>query len=1086
MSYARTPSGVKNPTYRQKSQYSVQEAYENTVTFGTQTQERQINRQRNVEILPGSQEVYQSDVGELDYLYAIDLGSSLMTWEQMQHIKGFNVAINASVSAEHGINSQSFGPQEAGRVCRVCRIKDCLGHWGLLEWPSGPDGPLKILHPEHIGVIRDVLTVVCPECKQIYPDKNEAKTQAVLRLPARNRMDALKTIMGSKVYPECTKQMIGEEGQVMKCKCRYKLLPINNKRGIIMRMINNAPKVSRKEKTVHIRGGRAAAAAKDAGQNEISAEIQPNEIYEIVKNIPDEDYEFMGLNKSEVQAAITQGMLVMPSKFRSKSESGGKERVDQITKDLESIIKACAQYDKVASTQFKENKKGDLNSIAHGIYDRLELYHSHLQEKMKGKQGITRGQLVGKRGNYSGRAVISPSNRANFGEIIIPAFMAKSLTREIYITNDNLEENQKLLNAGRVTYITKSAGKNADQRIAYTADNFMDRSEQFLEPGDKIERWLQDGDWVVVARQPILNKQNIMAFRAIIEDNRFTIGLHISYTSAMHADFDGDTVSIWVSQSDESIYECERYINVQRNIMSYQNNAPIMGLIYNGIIGAYILTLPSTRVPQDVQTEIMSGYLTKGQLKTLTARLLKHHVDPLSGSALFSSVLPEDFYYENGKQMIDKAIDGILRKVPNPRHVKIVDGILVAGTLTKNSVGPKGRSIIQDMYKFYDVDGWIRVTEFITDATRMIDKFLEVYGFSIGVDDCNFAFNPEITDAIYKGYNTAELQMLLLKEPTNQYEQQKQEKDIIKIISDFKGIGPELFIDIIDGSNALMLMGELGAGAKGTLMNINSIGGTISQQFYANKRIEAAMTDSGRCLITKRVGDKSLSSRGFCKGNYYKGLDPNEYFFHAMGAREGLSDTTTKTPIAGQLQRLLMLALENIMSDNGAAIAQETEVLQFVYADDGMGAEDLVDVGDHTMYADIGAIAESINSDEGWIKPYWREKIAVDEYEEDYIKARWQKIDRGNDNVNSIRYNGSDAPPFAPGELIPGNHGDFLGGFNNALDDYFDDNLQLDAPTLDEMIELYRETNKTRYQSNPQRTTSRDFDIEEFLQSRIV
>lgn len=46
--------------------------------------------------------------------------------------------------------------------------------------------------------------------------------------------------------------------------------------------------------------------------------------------------------------------------------------------------------------------------------------------------------------------------------------------------------------------------------------------------------------------------------------------------------------------------------------------------------------------------------------------------------------------------------------------------------------------------------------------------------------------------------------------------------------------------------------------------------------------------------------DYGPESRGFVENSYLAGLTPTEFFFHAMGGREGLIDTAVKTAETGE------------------------------------------------------------------------------------------------------------------------------------------------------------------------------------------
>ena len=91
-------------------------------------------------------------------------------------------------------------------------------------------------------------------------------------------------------------------------------------------------------------------------------------------------------------------------------------------------------------------------------------------------------------------------------------------------------------------------------------------------------------------------------------------------------------------------------------------------------------------------------------------------------------------------------------------------------------------------------------------------------------------------------------------------------------------------------SNAILSM--VRSGSKGSSINLSQIGACVGQQSVEGRRIRA---DKGtRTLPCFDFSARSLQSQGFVKSSYIDGLTPYEYFFHAMGGREGLVDTAVK------------------------------------------------------------------------------------------------------------------------------------------------------------------------------------------------
>ncbi|MHA1350262.1 MAG: hypothetical protein ACTSPZ_05420, partial [Promethearchaeota archaeon] len=78
-------------------------------------------------------------------------------------------------------------------------------------------------------------------------------------------------------------------------------------------------------------------------------------------------------------------------------------------------------------------------------------------------------------------------------------------------------------------------------------------------------------------------------------------------------------------------------------------------------------------------------------------------------------------------------------------------------------------------------------------------------------------------------------------------------------------------------------------------------------------------------------------ARGFVESSYRKGLNPEEFFFHAMGGREGLVDTAVRTSTSGYMQRRLVNALQDMIIENDGTVRNsDKNIIQFRYGDDGI------------------------------------------------------------------------------------------------------------------------------------------------------
>ena len=120
-------------------------------------------------------------------------------------------------------------------------------------------------------------------------------------------------------------------------------------------------------------------------------------------------------------------------------------------------------------------------------------------------------------------------------------------------------------------------------------------------------------------------------------------------------------------------------------------------------------------------------------------------------------------------------------------------------------------------------------------------------------------------------------------------------------------------------------------------MNISQIMACVGQQNVDGKRIPFGF--NRRSLPHFSKDDFGPESKGFVSNCYVSGLTPQEFYFHAMGGREGLIDTACKTAETGYIQRRLIKAMEDVQVKYDATVRTSKDLLiQFIYGEDGLDA----------------------------------------------------------------------------------------------------------------------------------------------------
>ena len=171
-----------------------------------------------------------------------------------------------------------------------------------------------------------------------------------------------------------------------------------------------------------------------------------------------------------------------------------------------------------------------------------------VSQRLKGKEGRIRGNLMGKRVDYSARTVITPDPNLAIDEVGVPRSIARNLTYPEIVTPFNIERLQELVNNGPIElpgarYIIRKDGLRLDLRQSHV--------QTHLQYGYRVERHIEDGDIVMFNRQPSLHKMSIMSHRVKIMPYS-TFRLNLSVTTPYNADFDGDEMNLHVMQSMEA------------------------------------------------------------------------------------------------------------------------------------------------------------------------------------------------------------------------------------------------------------------------------------------------------------------------------------------------------------------------------------------------------------------------------------------------------------------------------------------------------------------------------------------------------
>ena len=490
-----------------------------------------------------------------------------------------------------------------------------------------------------------------------------------------------------------------------------------------------------------------------------------------------------------------------------------------------------------------------------------------------------------------------------------------------------------------VNYFFKPDGR----RVKVSDRNCVEQSTT-IDIGFSIERQLIDGDVVLFNRQPSLHRMSMMAHRVKIMEGK-TFRFNLCVCPPYNADFDGDEMNLHVLQSEEARAEARILMQVQENILSPRYGGPIIGAIHDHITGAYFLTHNNPRFSKQEAMNI----LTKLDDIEIPDPLKDENGEEYwTGRQLFSVVLPKGLNLKYKANICQKCKECKKENCEFDAYVSIKDGELICGTIDVKGIGnSKGRILdrIARDYRDEKYDTFSngirenRAAKFINQVTRLALGAIVNHGFSTGIDDEDIpdeaklqikSLNEERVEEVDKlvhAYENGILQQMpgrSLKETL-----EVRAKGVLEEARDGTG---EIAGKHLGMKNPAVIMAK--TGARGNMLNLSQMAGIVGQQTVRGERLSRGYWN--RTLPHFKKGDLGAFAKGFVTHSYKAGLSPTEFFFHAMGGREGLVDTAVRTSRSGYMQRRLISALEDLkLMGDGSVRNTAGNIIQFRYGEDG-------------------------------------------------------------------------------------------------------------------------------------------------------
>ncbi len=262
-----------------------------------------------------------------------------------------------------------------------------------------------------------------------------------------------------------------------------------------------------------------------------------------------------------------------------------------------------------------------------------------LSDNLKGKRGLFRQNLLGKRVDYSGRSVIVVGPELSLDQCGLPKLMALEMFRPFVIAEILKQE---------LAYNIRGASRLIEEGIP--------------EVWAILEDVIKD-KYVILNRAPTLHRLGIQAFRPVLIEGS-AIRVHPLVCTAFNADFDGDTMAVHVPLSAEAQAEARLIMSADKNILKPGSGNLIasvdkldivlgcfwMTSIVEGELGEnkYFESFPSVIAALNFR---QISYRAKILVIAPDAPKFKEfggkYFETTAGRILFNELLPDDYPYIN-------------------------------------------------------------------------------------------------------------------------------------------------------------------------------------------------------------------------------------------------------------------------------------------------------------------------------------------------------------------------------------------------------------------------------------------------------
>ena len=769
-----------------------------------------------------------------------------------------------------GLFCPYMGVSEPGMLCPTDGLDymNTPGYFGRIELA------MPVFYYQHLNTIHKILRCVCLKCSRLLINKEEHKQ--ALKMSSDERWSYVFGVASKvKRFKRCGDD--NEEG----CGC---LMP--NK----IRKENLATLIAEWDSD-----GIKGMSEEDA--KKMNIQLTPDIVLKIFRRISDDDVSFMGFSPtfSRPDWMICQVLAVPPPAVRPSIKMDGQQRSED---DLTHIIVNIVKANKTLQEKIRDGAQANVWHMVLQYYcatlvdnnipgaapaaQRSGRKLKSIKERLNGKGGRVRGNLMGKRVDFSARSVITPDPNLSIRELGVPLKIAKNITKPVVVNDMNRRFLTRLVRNGPEEYpgakiLERKGGESISLRYA-------DRENIVLYNGDIVHRHMMDGDGVLFNRQPTLHRMSMMCHIARIMRQGDTFRMNVGDTKPYNADFDGDEMNMHMPQDEEAEAELKNLAAVPYQIISPAKNQSIIGIFQDSLLGSYRLTRPGVSfTPRDAMNLLMA-------YNGINEGLFAGHAERITSFQILSQIMPA-FTMKYKTKGFGENDDF----ATSPGVLEIVDGKYLRGQLDKDVLGGGSNGLITRTCNDF---GNMAAAEFIDNLQNIVTEYMKGSAYSVGISDliANRSTNEQITKSITDKKKEVknlidQTYLGIFENATGNTNEDEFEFQVTNILNKATNDSGKIGLKSLDKDNRFVTMVK--AGSKGSDLNISQMIACLGQQLIDGKRIPYGFENRTLPHFTKY--DDSPSARGFVENSFISGLTPEELFFHAMGGRVGLIDTAVKS-----------------------------------------------------------------------------------------------------------------------------------------------------------------------------------------------